>query len=568
MPVEQTTLRELISNAKNLTILFVEDDKSTREELTGFLGTFFPKIISAKSAEEAWDKYNNNQIDLVVTDITLPQMSGIEFIARIRSNNTSIPLLILSAHREPEYFLESIKYNVDGYLLKPFNLEQFLSVISKVVYRLDMEQKILDYNRTLEAKIEEKTYELETKYLYDTRTNLPNSIMLQKDLARKERGYMILLDISHFSVLNKEYGKDFANDVLQGVAKMLSANIVTNSKLYKVESDRFAIFLDARMEEEVQSYCSQIISFFDNNNITVEDVEIHISFSIGVDKIRKDVSETLINCEYALDKAKEFGSRHFEIYHEDDMDFLNKKESVKWLRLTRRLIVDDCIEPYYQPMRDIKSGKIVKYEVLARGVDNGEVTDPTYFLKSADKLGLLTTITRTMIKKSFAYMQDKKVEFSINLTDKDLIDNTLIMYLRTHLEEYKIDPSRVTFEILENITVIKNADIITQKLNELRKMGFKIAVDDFGVENSNLSRFLEMHFDFIKIDGIFIKDLKNNKSNIAITKAIVSLANTLGVRTVAEYVKDKETYEKVKECGVDLAQGYYVGKPSPELLEE
>jgi diguanylate cyclase (GGDEF)-like protein len=568
MPVEQTTLKELISNAKNLTILFVEDDRSTREELISFLGTFFPKIISAESAEEAWDKYTGNKIDLVVTDITLPQMSGLELIARIRRTNTSIPLLILSAHREPEYFLDSIKYNVDGYLLKPFDLEQFLSVVSKVVYRLDMEQKILDYNKTLETRIEEKTYELETKYLYDPRRNLPNSIMLRKDLAKKIQGFMILLDISNFSVLNKEYGKDFANKVLVGVAKLLSSNIITNSKLYKVESDRFAIYVDASMEEEVQNYCNQIISFFDNNNITVDDVEIHISFSIGVDKIREDVSETMINCEYALDKAKEFGSRHDVIYHEEDSDFLSKKESIKWLRLTRRLIVDDCIEPYYQPMRDVQTGKIVKYEVLARGVDNGEVTDPTYFLKSADKLGLLTTITRAMIKKSFEYMRDKDVEFSINLTDKDLIDESLVMYLKTHLHDNKIDPSRVTFEILENITVIKNVDLITEKLNKLREMGFKIAVDDFGVENSNLSRFLEMHLDFIKIDGIFIKDLKTNKSNVAITKAIVSLANTLGVKTVAEYVKDEETYEIVKECGVDLAQGYYIGKPSPKLLEE
>lgn len=568
MPVKQATLKELISNAKNLTILFVEDDQSTRDELISFLGTFFPKILSAESAEEAWDKYTGNKIDLVVTDITLPQMSGIELIARIRMTNSTIPLLILSAHREPEYFLDSIKYNVDGYLLKPFDLEQFLSVISKVVYRLDMEQKILDYNKTLEMRIEEKTYELETKYLYDPRTNLPNSIMLRKDLTKKTYGYMILLDISHFSVLNKEYGKDFANKVLVGVAKLLSSNIIANSKLYKVESDRFAIYVGAGMEEEVQSYCNQIISYFDNNNITVEDVEIHISFSIGVDKIREDVSETMINCEYALDKSKEFGSRHYEIYHEEDSDFLSKKESVKWLRLTRRLIVEDCIEPYYQPMKEIKTGKIVKYEVLARGVDKGEVTDPTYFLKSADKLGLLTTITRTMIQKSFAYMRDKDVEFSINLTDKDLIDEGLIMYLKMHLQENKIDPSRVTFEILENITVIKNANLITEKLNKLRDMGFKIAVDDFGVENSNLSRFLEMHLDFIKIDGIFIQDLNTSKSNMAITKAIVSLANTLGVKTVAEYVKDAQTYEKVKECGVDLAQGYFIGKPLPRLVEE
>jgi EAL domain-containing protein (putative c-di-GMP-specific phosphodiesterase class I)/PleD family two-component response regulator len=565
---QKSTLKELICNAKNLTILFVEDDESTRVELINFLGTFFPKIISAKDGREAWEKFTQNKIDLVVTDITLPYIDGLELISMIREQNSTIPLLILSAHTESKYFLESIKYGVDGYLMKPFDLEQFLAVVSKVVYRLDMEQKFIEYNQNLERMVEKKTYELEHKYLYDQRTGLPNAIMLKNDLITKESGYMILLDISHFSVLNKEYGKDFANDVIKNTARKLSTNVISNSKLYKVESDRFAYIVDVTTKEETAFYCNQIIAFFDNDNIVVDDVSIHVSFCIGADKIRDEVSETLVNCEYALDKAKEFGSRHFEIYNEEDLDFVDKKEAVKWLRLTRELIDNDGIEPYYQPIKDTHTNEIVKYEVLARGVYENEVTDPLYFLRSAEKLGLLTTITRTIIKKSFAYMRDKDIEFSINLTEKDLIDDTFLMYLQNHAEEYGIDPSRVTFEILENITVVKNADAIKEQLSLLREMGFKMAVDDFGVENSNLSRFLDMHFDFIKIDGVFIKDLVSNEKNIKLTKAIVSLAKSLGMQTVAEYVKDEATYNMVKELGVDLAQGFYIGKPTDRLIEE
>ncbi|WP_457744642.1 EAL domain-containing response regulator [Sulfurimonas sp.] len=563
---QKSTLKELITNAKNLTILLVEDDEATRNELTQFLGTFFSKIISAVDGEDALRKYSDNKIDLLLTDLTLPKLDGMQLIAQIRGHDSSIPILIISAHREPSYFLDSIKYGVDGYLLKPFNLEQFLAVVSKVVYRLEIEKKLAEYNKNLELMVEKKTYELENKYLYDNRTSLPNAIMLKNDLVSKKQGYMILLDISHFSVLNKEYGKDFANKVLVSVSKKLASNIIHNSKLYKVESDRFAYIVDSSIEAEVESHCNQIISFFDNDNIVVEDVEIHISFSMAADKIRDDVSETLVNCEYALDKAKEFGSRHFEIFNETDLDFADKKESVKWLRLTRELIENDGIEPYYQPMKDVHTGEIYKYEVLARGVDNGEVINPTYFLKSAEKLGLLTTITRTIIKKSFKFFKNNEIEFSINLTEKDLIDDGFIMYLENHIYQYQIEPSRVTFEILENITVIKNADTIKKMINALRDMGFKTAVDDFGVENSNLSRFLDMHFDFIKIDGIFIKDLVTNKKNQMLTKAIVSLAKSLEMKTVAEYVKDEATYDLIKEIGVDLAQGYYIGKPTPGLL--
>ncbi|NOR57594.1 MAG: EAL domain-containing protein, partial [Sulfurimonas sp.] len=124
----------------------------------------------------------------------------------------------------------------------------------------------------------------------------------------------------------------------------------------------------------------------------------------------------------------------------------------------------------------------------------------------------------------------------------------------------------VTFEILENITLIKNNEKITQQRNILRAMGFKIAIDDFGIENSNFSRLLEINLDFIKIDGVFIKNLKENARNRTITRAIVNLSKTLGIKTIAEFVEDEEIYNIIKECGIDYAQGYYIGKPCPELI--
>ena len=131
--------------------------------------------------------------------------------------------------------------------------------------------------------------------------------------------------------------------------------------------------------------------------------------------------------------------------------------------------------------------------------------------------------------------------------------------------QFALDPKRVTFEILENITVAKNSRRITQELNRLQMMGFKIAIDDFGIENSNFSRLLEINLDFIKIDVIFIKNLKNNERNRTITRAIVNLAKTLGIQTVAEFVEDAEVYGIVKQCGIDFAQGYHVGRPAPEI---
>ncbi|MEA2074081.1 MAG: GGDEF domain-containing phosphodiesterase [Campylobacterota bacterium] len=390
--------------------------------------------------------------------------------------------------------------------------------------------------------------------------------MLQDDLQKGIYNYILLLDISHFSVLNKEYGKMFAGEVLQKTAKVLKTNVHKHAKLYKIESDKFVMLLKNSTYDEVKTYCAQIVSFFDNQNVNVDGVDLHITFNIGVDIIREDNATTLINCEFALEKSKELGSRHYEIYDEKVSTFKDGKEGMSWLRRTRELVCNEQIEPYFQPIKNIKTGKVTKYEVLARAFYEGDIYAPAYFIPPAEKLGLSTAITRLIVNKSFAFFQDKEEEFSINLTQRDLIDDYLITFLHEKLEYYSIKPSRVIFEILENVTVAKSSDKITQRLNELREIGFRVAVDDFGIENSNFSRLLEINLDFIKIDGIFIKNLKNSEKNIKIIKAIVSLANALEIETVAEFVEDEETYEIIKQCGIDFAQGYFIGKPEPRLI--
>ncbi|WP_457748448.1 EAL domain-containing response regulator [Sulfurimonas sp.] len=564
--MDKVALRNIIDSTKTLKVLFVEDDDTAREALTQFMSTFFDVIVEACDGEDGWNKFQNDTFDLVITDINMPKLNGLELTAKIKEIAPNMPVLVVSAHRETDFFLESIKLNIDGYILKPFEMEQFFSVITRVVHRLNVEKELASYRQNLEKMVAQKTKELEHRCFYEYNTDLPNEVMLRDDLTAQEYNYMLLLDISHFSILNKEYGKDFATHIIRRTAQILQTHIHENTKLYKVESDRFAILLKTSEPEQVGEYCEQIISFFDTKNITVEEIALHVTFNIGVDTVRADISETLINCEYALDKSKELGSRHYEIFSENHSAFVDEKDAIKWLRLTRELILEEKIAPYFQPIMNTQTSEVYKYEALARGFYKGEIIAPYYFIASAEKLGLSTAITRLMINKSFAFFEDKAAQFSINLTERDLLEGYLINFLNEKLRQYNIAPNRVTFEILENITVAKSSKEITQKLNKLRKMGFKIAVDDFGIENSNFSRLLEIELDFIKIDGLFIKDLKENPRNRTITKAIVNLAKTLGIKTVAEYVEDKEIYELIKDCGIDYAQGYYIGKPEPELL--
>lgn len=559
-------LQSLIKNTKKLNILYVEDDKIARESTLRFLETFFLKIDTAFDGEQAYVKKSLKKYDIIITDINMPKLNGIELIKKIREDDASTPILILSAYDDRDYFIESIKFGVDGYILKPLEMEQFYIIISKIVKRIELDKALLEYQHNLEKKVEEQIRDLRHKYYHEFYTDLPNSQKLQEDLLEKEFNYLLLLDISHFSTINKEYGKVFANNVLVRTARILEHHIHKKARLYKIESDRFVIVLKDASIESIHDYCKQIVAFFDNKNVKVDEAELHITFNIGVAKVQDNTTETLINSEYALDKSKSLGSRQYEIFDENINCFKDEKEAIRWLETTRTLILEDKIEAYFQPIQDTQTGEIFKYEVLARGIIDDRIIAPIFFIPPAEKLGLITSITKIVINKSFEFFQDKTHQFSINITERDLLEGYMVGFLNERMAMYNIIPSRVTFEILENITLIENNEKIIQQLNILREMGFKISIDDFGTENSNFSRLLEINLDFIKIDGLFIKNLKKDVRNKTITKAIVNLSKTLGVKTIAEFVEDAEIYNIIKECGIDYAQGYYIGKPEAILI--
>ena len=389
--------------------------------------------------------------------------------------------------------------------------------------------------------------------------------LIENELEKELYNYLFLLDVSNFSAINKVFGKVFSNKILLEIESMLGVNTHNQSKLFKVESDRFIILSSEKSKESIREYCEQIISFFDTKKVTLEDVELDVTFNIGVSKIINNISDTIVNSEYALDKSKKLGSRNYEIYDELNIEYVDEKDAIIWLNRTKELILNDQIEPYFQAIQNISTGKIEKYEVLARGIIGDEIIEPRYFVNSAKRLGILTSITKIIITKSFKYFKNRESAFSINLTERDLLEGYLNEFLKDKLSLHEIEPSRVTFEILESVVVDQNFKVISEQIRELKELGFHIAIDDFGIENSNFNRLLEMNADFIKVDGAFVSELEENEKMGLIVKAIVDLAKSLNIKTVAEFVKDESTYETVKELGIDYAQGYFIGKPQATI---
>jgi EAL domain-containing protein (putative c-di-GMP-specific phosphodiesterase class I) len=268
----------------------------------------------------------------------------------------------------------------------------------------------------------------------------------------------------------------------------------------------------------------------------------------------------LTKAKLALRESKEYKRGSYKFFDSHSKFILQQQDNIYWTQKIKDSIESGNIVPYYQPIHNNITKKIHKYECLARIEDDGLIIAPSRFMPSAKLTGMLPFITRTMIEQSFKHFSGEDIEFSINVTNDDFYLDYLQEYLLKYALKYNINPSNVILEILEDIASLNQSNTLVQ-LYALRKKGFKIAIDDFGSESSNLSRLLEFSPDYLKIDGSFIKNILEDEKSLIIVEAIVLIAKRSKIKIIAEYVHSKEVQEKVEELGIEYSQGYYFSEP-------
>ena len=213
---------------------------------------------------------------------------------------------------------------------------------------------------------------------------------------------------------------------------------------------------------------------------------------------------------------------------------------------------------------DNRTSKVAKYECLARLREPDQVVSPAHFIEPARLIGLLPHITRTMVEKCCAYFSGREEHFTINITENDLREGYMPDFLAEVTRAYGIDPGRITLEILENISAEGTEEALEQ-LRTFRRMGFPIALDDFGSEKSNFHRLQSLEVDFIKIDGAYIKNLDVNPNSLKIVRTITRFAQSMNARVIAEFVHSPEVQKVVEELGIDFSQGYHFGQPASSV---
>ena len=463
------------------------------------------------------------------------------------------------------------KERVNEYFFKDFvhatiyDVILFLLLFLAVYYLV---KKAKSINDSLENEVQAKTKEIKNSLIIDRLTSLPNRLHLIDDLDKDQKiktaQALALLDIDKFKDINDFYGAEFGDMVLQNVASTIKSLCKKEgATIYKLPGDEFVIYIDTEIgKDEFVQKLATIIKTIQETQYIIEQNPIYTTLSCGI--AFEDI-DILTKADMALRNAKE--KKKSLVIYNDTLDMSAKIDANnKGLSLLKDAFHEDSIIPFFQPIYNVRTHKIEKYESLVRIVNTNGVIPPYKFLDIAVKSKLYPNITKIMIEKSFAFFEDKPYEFSVNLSINDIIDIKTSAFIFEKLQEFKY-PQRIVFELLETDKV-EDYNQLKEFITKVKSYGVQIAIDDFGSGYSNFSHILELNVDYLKIDASLVKYVTTDENSRKITETIINFASALDLKTIAEYVEDKESLELLTEMGIDYIQGYYIGKPSPELQEE
>ena len=390
----------------------------------------------------------------------------------------------------------------------------------------------------------------------------------KRDLTEHALCYM---DLDQFKAVNDTCGHVAGDELLRQIGSMMSANVRSRDTLARLGGDEFGLLMEHCGIEQAHQACESIIDLFQNFRFHWEDHVFTVGVSIGlaiIDQHIKDNAEAMKNADSACYEAKDNGRNQIKVHTEDHARLQKRRGEIQWSSEISDALDNNRLLLYAQPivaLSDIAS--CVGYEVLLRmQMQDGKIVPPGAFLPAAERYNSATRIDRWVVNHTLHWMNKHVNELehvksiSINLSGQSLDDEAMAEYIIREFERGDIPASKVKFEITET-AAIANLHEATQFINTLKTYGCRFALDDFGSGLSSFAYLKNLDVDTLKIDGMFIKDMLDDTLDYEMVKSINEIGHVMGLETVAEFVESDAILEKLKEIGVDYAQGYSLGEP-------
>ena len=392
--------------------------------------------------------------------------------------------------------------------------------------------------------------ELKKSFITDSLTNIGNREKFNIDVKHYNKPTLYLINIDRFKHINDIYGIETGDEILKEVANILTNNFKCFKKnVYRLGADDFGILCEGKLNYK------EIIDYFKKHPIIINGKDFNISISIGVSEEFPLIETADLALKYAKNNPR---ITSFEYSKDSNLEKVYK-ENIERSKILQKAIKNDLIVPVFQPIFYNKNLELCKYEVLARIKTDKGLESIYPYLKIAKENKLYKEITKAIYKKTYEIFRKRKEEFSLNLSIEDLLEEEIVDLIDVLFNKDRDFAKRATFELLES-EAIEDYEIVRKFIKDMKALGVKFAIDDFGSGYSNFEHILNLEIDYIKIDGSLIKRITDKNTKI-IVKTINNFAKEMNITTVAEFVSDERIFEVVKELEIDCSQGFYLSEP-------
>ncbi|WP_024955652.1 EAL domain-containing protein [Sulfurospirillum arcachonense] len=477
----------------------------------------------------------------------------------------SISYLVPILYKEKVELILAIDFSIK----KVENINNIISLMKKAI--LAMIGVIIVFGLILVVQTFRYFIVKKTAYV-DKLTNVFNRNYLQElqEFINLHDYVLATLDIDHFKKVNDTYGHNIGDLVLKEIAKLiLKTSRKKHDIVIRYGGEEFVILLKTKRNDKLSALnvIEKIFTTIQENKFYISPLEyIYVTVSIGVNLVpykSRTFSEAFRLADIALYNVKDKGRNAIEIYEEKDRRKNNANMSISEINAA---IEENRVICYFQQIVETQSKKLSHYEALLRIIDkNGNIITPDKILPSIRGTFILRNITKIVLDICYKrLLSNDDVYINVNLNPQDIVNESILNILNDYAQIDNIS-NRMGLEIVESEDIINYSDA-KENLLMLKKLGYKIFIDDFGSGYSNFIYLTEIQTDFIKLDGNIIKKIVEDKVSFLVVKSIVNFAKEANIKVIAEYVCNEEIYKIIKTLGIEYSQGYLFS--TPKLFEE
>ncbi|MBN2444608.1 MAG: EAL domain-containing protein [Spirochaetales bacterium] len=437
------------------------------------------------------------------------------------------------------------------------------------------------------SETQRMTRELFYQRTHDQLTGLINRIRFEELiketfeglLTEKNEHCLCFLDIDSFRIINDACGHAAGDELIKKVASLLRSCVRQSDVLSRLGGDQFGLLLISCPFSRAKELAESILSVINRYTFVWKGTNYQIRMSIGlvyIDTYSENISHALTAVNFACCLAKKKGGNQLHIYNADDEDSVKYQSEMQYIPYITKAIKEGRFCLYKQVIRPIGYGipDNDHYEILIRMKDDdGNLISPVSFLQIAERYNLMPEIDRWVVEKLFSSYKvdyyetpDKAyAKYSINISGVTLNDEKFLHFIIDKLNQYRIPPYMICFEITET-AAISNFTQVILFIKELKKIGCFFSLDDFGSGWASFNYLKVLPVDFLKIDGSFVKEITRNPLDYVLVQTMNHIGHVIGLKTIAEYVENDDIIDRLKKIGVDYAQGYGISKPEPFFI--